>query len=101
MVIAKGEHWLDFQHTAVLKHDSWRKRIGQSDDLTTNARLIKAGLIDEFDQAAKNGDEKRIAELLLKVEMTRDQAESVARIVIENPKRFGYERGNGLVSFSL
>ena len=65
-----------------------------SDDLTTNARLIKAGLIDEFDQAAKNGVEKRIAELPLKVEMTRDQTEGVARIVVENPKRFGYEKAN-------
>ena len=66
----------------------------QYDDLTTNDRLIRAGLFGEFVQAAKNGNEKRIFELLLKIEMTRDQAESVARIIVENPKRFGYEKEN-------
>lgn len=57
--------------------------------MTTNERLLAAGLMDAFGQAARTRDRDRMIDVLDKVELA-DQAESIADGILANPKRYGF-----------
>lgn len=57
--------------------------------MTTNERLYAAGLIDEFDEAAKRRDSGKMNELLTQVDLG-SQAEWITGTTLSNPEKYGY-----------
>lgn len=58
--------------------------------MTVNERLFEAGLMAEFDEAARQRDQKRMIEILKKVELPHDQAEATSDAIISSPATYGY-----------
>lgn len=58
--------------------------------MTVNERLSSAGLLSEFDAAARSRQRDRLIELLLRVELSREQAESTVAALLANPREYGY-----------
>jgi len=58
--------------------------------MTVNERLVLAGLMDAFDQAARRRNRAEIIEVLLKVELTPQQAAWTTDALLANPARYGY-----------
>lgn len=56
---------------------------------TTNERLWLAGLLDEFERAARARDRAHMIELLCRVELG-GQAESIADAILAQPVRYGF-----------
>ena len=59
------------------------------DGMTTNERLAAAGVLEEWDAAARARDRARMVELLTLVELG-SQAEWIADRVLAMPERYGY-----------
>jgi hypothetical protein len=57
--------------------------------MTTNERLSSAGLMPDWDIAARSRDRTRMIEILSKVDLT-NQADQIADTVLANPKRYGF-----------
>jgi hypothetical protein len=57
--------------------------------MTVNERLSVAGLIDEWDVAAKSRNRDRMIEVLSKVELSQQAAE-ITDTVLANPRRYGF-----------
>jgi hypothetical protein len=58
-------------------------------EMTPNERLVAAGLLDTFDNAAHRRDRVRLVELLSRVELA-DQADQIADAILAEPKRYGF-----------
>ena len=58
--------------------------------MTVNERLFEANLMSEFDEAAKNRDKTKMIEVLLKVELSKSQAEETSQAIINKPSMYGY-----------
>jgi len=58
--------------------------------MTVNERLFHAGLLDNFDIAAKNRDQKAMMDILSKVELSESQAKETTDTIIDNPSKYGY-----------
>ncbi len=65
------------------------------DDLTTNARLIKAGLYDDFLLAEKAKDHMRMIELLRLAGMSKDQSEGIVKAISRNWTSPSSDKGRG------
>jgi hypothetical protein len=57
--------------------------------MTTNERLFEAGLLSEWNAAARSRNRERMIELLGKVDLG-DQAEWIADTVLSNPGKYGF-----------
>jgi hypothetical protein len=57
--------------------------------MTDNERLYDAGLLEDFDAAAKRGDVETMTRLLISVELTPDDATRSAALILANPRRYG------------
>jgi hypothetical protein len=58
--------------------------------MTVNERLSDAGLLEQFDIAARARDRARLVELLVRAELSREQAEDTVRALLAHPRRYGY-----------
>jgi hypothetical protein len=56
--------------------------------MTVNERLVDAGLLNAFDDAARARDRGAMIRLLLRVDVLTP--EFTADAILENPKRYGY-----------
>ena len=57
--------------------------------MTTNERLFEAGLLSEWNSAARSRNRERMIELLSKVDLG-DQAEWIVDTVLSNPGKYGF-----------
>ena len=57
--------------------------------MTVNERLFVANLVGHFDAAVRSRDKAKIAEILLAVQLTPDQANETATAVLADPGRYG------------
>jgi hypothetical protein len=66
------------------------KTVGGTDygGMTVNERLFAAGLMDEFDTAARKGDRAAMIKVLTTVELG-DEAAGIADAVLSHPTRYG------------
>jgi cytochrome c553 len=58
--------------------------------MTTNERLHEAGLIDQFDDAAKGRNKEQMIHILRNVELSENDAEAIANTILADPKRYGF-----------
>ena len=58
--------------------------------MSANERLLLAGLIDEFDAAARERDRDGMIAVLVRTGLPREAAVATADAVLANPKRYGY-----------
>lgn len=58
--------------------------------MSVNERLLLAGLIDEFDAAARERDRNGMIGILVRAALPRDAAVATVDAVLANPKRYGY-----------
>lgn len=58
--------------------------------MTVNERLFEAGLLDDFDVASKNREQKAMIDILLRVELNESQAKETSDAIIDNPSKYGY-----------
>jgi len=58
--------------------------------MTVNERLSEAGLLPEFDQAARLRDRELMLDILKRVGMTLEQSEYTADTILDNPAHYGY-----------
>jgi hypothetical protein len=83
MIVEKSRlHSLDRGSTTM-------QRESQYAGMTTNERLFEAGLLSEWNAAARSRNRERMIELLGKVDLG-DQAEWIADTVLANPGKYGF-----------
>ncbi len=58
--------------------------------MTLNERLFAAGLLDQFDAAARRRDRAQLVELLKLVQLNQTEAEASADALLEKPEKYGY-----------
>lgn len=59
--------------------------------MTVNERLFEAKLLEAFDFAVNKRDKKKLVEILKKVALSEEQANSTIDAIFLNPKKYGYE----------
>ncbi len=57
--------------------------------MTLNERLFTAGLLEQFDDAARNADRARMLGLLLKVGLSEPEAQRSVDAILSSPARYG------------
>ena len=58
--------------------------------MTVNERLVHFGLFAEFEAAVRARDKPAVVAVLLKAQLTPEQAESTACALLAAPGRYGY-----------
>ena len=58
--------------------------------MTVNERLSAAGLMEQFDLAARGRDGKKMISLLQTVELSEDSAIGITDTILANPTKYGY-----------
>jgi hypothetical protein len=58
--------------------------------MTVNERLYSAGVLDEFDSAARKRDRDAMIALLMKTDLSREQAEQSIDALLSDPRKYGY-----------
>ena len=58
--------------------------------MTVNERLFTAGLIDEWDEAARRRDRAAMISLLMRVDLSEKDATGSVDTVLANPSRYGF-----------
>ena len=58
--------------------------------MTVNERLFEAGLLDQWDEAVRAGDNAAMAAILVRVEIAEEGATQIVATVLANPMRYGY-----------
>ena len=73
------------------EYDAWVQKQGESKyaGMTTNERFFEAGLLSDWDAAARSRHRERMIELLSRVDLG-DQAEWIADTVLSNPEKYGF-----------
>ena len=62
----------------------------QYDSMTVNERLFVAGLLEQFDSAAKTRSKGKMIEILIQVNISPDEAASIADKILAVPSQYGY-----------
>jgi hypothetical protein len=57
--------------------------------MTVNERLFEAGLLEQWDNAARARDRRTMIEILSRVDL-ESQAEWLADMVLANPPKYGF-----------
>ena len=58
--------------------------------MTVNERLFEAGLLETFNQTARERNREAMLSILLKVELTTEQAAETTDTILANPVHYGY-----------
>ena len=58
--------------------------------MTVNERLGELGLFDEWDRAVADRDRRRMIRMMLKVELSDEQAASTVDTILANPAMYGF-----------
>ena len=58
--------------------------------MTLNERLVEAGLMDRFEQAARSRDLAAMVSLLMQVALEEKEARWSAETILANPAKYGY-----------
>jgi len=58
--------------------------------MTVNERLAVAGLLGQFDDAARRRDRAAMISLLIQVALSDKQATTTIDTLLANPKHYGY-----------
>jgi hypothetical protein len=58
--------------------------------MTLNERLFACGLMNAWDEAARNRDRDQMIAILLQTAVDRDNAESTTDAVIKDPEMYGF-----------
>jgi hypothetical protein len=58
--------------------------------MTTNERLYDAGLLDQFDSAAKSHNRDAMIQILMQVAISAEDSASIADKILAVPSRYGY-----------
>ena len=58
--------------------------------MTVNERLYHVGLIDQFDSAILAKQEATAIAILLRVELSNEQAKETVATIFSNPTKYGY-----------
>jgi predicted protein tyrosine phosphatase len=58
--------------------------------MTTNERLVAAGLLAQWDSAVRSRDREAMISLLQQVEIASAGAAEIADTVLANPARYGF-----------
>jgi len=58
--------------------------------MTVNERLVTCSLVGTWDEAVMDRDKERMISVLLKVAISPDDAEAIARTVLADPKKYGF-----------
>jgi hypothetical protein len=58
--------------------------------MTTNERLYVAGLLEQFDHAAKSRNKELMARILQRVEILENDAVAIAESVLADPNKYGF-----------
>ena len=58
--------------------------------MTVNERLSALGLADAFDAAIARRDKTAAVEVLLKAQLSRQQAHQTVELILADPKRYGF-----------
>jgi hypothetical protein len=58
--------------------------------MTTNERLFAAGLLDQFDRAARSRNRQEMVLLLTQVEFAVSEAEKITDTILADPKMYGF-----------
>jgi len=58
--------------------------------MTVNERLAHFGLFGRFDAAVKSRDKTAVVEVLIQLELSREDAEQIASTVLRTPEKYGY-----------
>ena len=58
--------------------------------MTMIERLFEAGLIDEWDKAVNVKDASKMADILVRVSISPDEATQTATTILANSKLYGY-----------
>jgi hypothetical protein len=58
--------------------------------MTLNERLHSAGLLDEFDSAARRRDRDALVALLSRIDLPRKSAEESVEALLGDPAKYGY-----------
>jgi len=58
--------------------------------MTVNERLSHFGLFQEFDAAVASRNVSAVVEVLLRAQLTPEQAQETASAVVSNPERYGF-----------
>ena len=58
--------------------------------MTVNERLVEAELLETFNRAARERNCEAMLSILLKVELTTEQAAETTDTILANPMHYGY-----------
>jgi hypothetical protein len=70
------------------EHDTESDRV-RFGGMTVNERLFAAGILDQFDDAARRRDRQSMLAYLRRVAMTDSQAVETADAILANPSFYG------------
>jgi len=68
----------------------FEKPRGQFAGMTVNERLVEAELLETFNRAARERNCEAMLSILLKVELTTEQAAETTDTILANPMHYGY-----------
>jgi len=66
--------------------------MGKYAGMTVNERLFGAGLLEAFDNCIDGIDDEGAAAILIKVELSPEDAKATVGAIRENPAQYGYPR---------
>jgi len=58
--------------------------------MTVNARLFVYGLFEEWDMAVTDKDKNEMVSILIKANLSKEQAIETSNIILENPNKYGF-----------
>ena len=58
--------------------------------MTTNERLVAAGLFGRFSAAARDRDVDAMVEILRRVEINKADGRAIAEAVVADPQKYGF-----------
>ena len=57
--------------------------------MTVNERLFAVGLLGAFDTAVRDRQKSKMVEILLRVQLSPDQADETASAILNDPAKYG------------
>ena len=58
--------------------------------MNVNERLLEAGLFAPWDEAVRAADASMMADILVHVAITEEEAKQIVATIIADPKRYGF-----------
>lgn len=96
LILKSPARWLNFNVVAIIVcalalHSVFRLRDeANARGMTVNERLGHLGLFPEFEAAMAARDKAEVVAVLLRAQLTPEQAESIAATTLADPTKYGY-----------